>query len=1034
MADFRIAKTPKSDDEPKPFKIRSSKQASSRPRLQPEEITPEESASLLSKAGGAAMSGLHTLGSVLSLPSRLIHGTINAATGGEGGFGNLNPIDDTGGIQGSRHLVRMGILPENDPNKWELHDFTRGLADLALDPTTYLAVGALTKAGTGAAKLGKLAPGVLNQISQGERALVGLRAPFAREAAATLGTGQKVAGALESAGRYTGASRAAKAISESAPARAWNAMMRHPFMGKLEPAIQKGAIGRDEAYRAAVRRAEEDVSALALRADRMGLNTPQMGEHLRDVVEGIATPQSPAIGAFAKELSDIKDRIHALDTHAGFMTGDLQDQFVQHFPRSLSAGVKKKSGLFDNLFPTDAKLHQREDWVRDIEGGTNEINRILTNPAIHQAIDAAKHLSITDQINAGYAALLHRYPTLDPAKAEVFAKKLVGVPELRTQGLFGNHPIYDLGQAVLSHHHRMRGHQTLVDAITEAANFAPEGVNVGKFLERLKIHPDIGAGHISLKSGRSIPDILNMNLPENLARELQSFAPGYTAPESVNYFGGALRNILTPWKAMTLSMPATRARDFMSGIVQNALMQHGLPSGEGFRIARNIAHGAPIGRDFSHLPGIADLMKRHNLSSDDAVRIAMGVQAPRQHGVLADLVPGQVGGSLQDLLNRIPGFEKSGAREVFKRAGKSLMKGELDAAGNPIATGSSLNPFNVAGVGDREATAFGPVAASNVFSRAGDEFNRHAGIAGQMAQGFDPDVAGKATRAAQVDYDPSTFTPTERAIRNNLLPFYSFFSRMLPHTGKQLLDPGAPLAQLIKAENRAHAQDPTTPQDVMAGTSIPLGTRPDGTKVFMTGAGLMTESASRQIGNALGLNPKEIGYDMLSQLNPLVRTPIEHTLGRSFFKRGAEMSTLDPVLGRIMSDVGNMTGLRESKQPVTYPGSSAVEAALPITPLSRPLQTIRGITDQRKTALDKAVNTLSGIRIRDVSPEQQQRAVLTLAENLAKNEGFRSRADMFFPKDQLDELAAENPDRAERVQEIKALLNKLKRRKARSQK
>lgn len=158
-----------------------------------------ERSSILQDAAGAAMTGLHTVGSALSFPSRVVWGTANAISGGPGGFGNLNPFDSTGGIEASQFLANQGLISQNDPTKWEWGDLGRFGLDVLGDPTSYLGFGALTKTGQAASKAGRLTGTAAQQIGRGERALLGLQVPFSAKSVGMIGTGQRAARLAEGA-------------------------------------------------------------------------------------------------------------------------------------------------------------------------------------------------------------------------------------------------------------------------------------------------------------------------------------------------------------------------------------------------------------------------------------------------------------------------------------------------------------------------------------------------------------------------------------------------------------------------------------------------------------------------------------------------------------------------------------------------------------------------------------------------------------------------------------------------------------------
>ena len=150
-----------------PVKLKVKRRKTAAPVVEP---TDSNNASLLSSLGQGSLSALHTVGSLLSLPSRALWGTVNALSGGEGGFGNLNPIDATGGIELSHVLGDVGLIHKNDPNKWEWMDPVRGVIDIAGDPLTYVNPLTYTKKGIdlvrNAGRAAKPAAGAIDDVTE----------------------------------------------------------------------------------------------------------------------------------------------------------------------------------------------------------------------------------------------------------------------------------------------------------------------------------------------------------------------------------------------------------------------------------------------------------------------------------------------------------------------------------------------------------------------------------------------------------------------------------------------------------------------------------------------------------------------------------------------------------------------------------------------------------------------------------------------------------------------------------------------------
>ena len=1059
MADIRLSRPKKQKKEPQDQVEMTGVSLSapqSKRNVAAQPIEPAQAQGVLSTLGGGAMHALHTVGSLTSWPERVIAGGINGAMGLEGGYGRMKLLDGTGDIMPSKVLENLGLHPKNDPKHWEMSDFTRFGIDAGLDPLTYTGAGALTKSGQLATKGGTAARGMLNQIAKGERSLVSLHNPLTGSTLAHAGTGQGVADAIRAAGTKTGAFRLAKAVNESKFGRNFKAMSMPSLQGKLHNILQKHMPNSWMARRSAQRMIDRDIYAIATKLKNDNLLGAEHSSIFRDILEGVDVSHNqlvtPAHYEHAATMKQINNQILDRDLRLGVKTGHLRDDDVEHFVRRMSSGID--DGAHHGFEMAGNKTHGRDDVFKQL-GGTNSIERMLKDPEIDSAIWASSHLPKQDQIDLTSEMLRERhgrhfYDDLTRTHSikgqfmengadrfEEIAKKMVGSPEIRKEGLFGNHPLYDLHAAASSGNNRAHAADVLFKSIADDMHHGTHGVNVHSFLDNAGFHSPVAAEHIAKAIGMSVDDVLKMNITDDLAHELKSFTPGYQSPPATKNMWDIAKSLSTIWKSSVLAHPASRVRDAAGGVFQNMLGGMNLltPSGrQAWADARNIAHKTKLKGDYSNLPEVADLMRRHKLDHDDAVKIILATEAPRSSGFLADTAPGQVATGIDDIIAAIPGHEKGGIRSNLARATKSLWYGELDRGGFPRATGRGFNPANVRGALDRvisgtprEATGFGPAAASNVIAGGTDEFNRHAGILSGMARGYNPSVAGAATRAAQVDYDPETFTAQEQKLKQ-LMPFYGFHSRMLAHTANELAShPGGALAQIVKGTDRASSNDQSLPDWILDSTSIPVKERPDGTKEVITGLGLMHEPAVKMLGQAVGGDFGGLGYNLFSQLNPLIRTPFEKTTGQQFFKDGQPISQADPTIGRTLSNFGVGLGLRDKNAgPVKYPGSSLAETALELSPFSRAATTLRQLTDTRKELAPKLATALTGVKVTDVSPKQQHFTILKRAEDLAKANGAKSRSDVYFKKSELEALKETDPVQYEKQKAMQTFLNQLK--------
>jgi cell division protein FtsI/penicillin-binding protein 2 len=131
---------------------------------------------------------------------------------------------------------------------------------------------------------------------------------------------------------------------------------------------------------------------------------------------------------------------------------------------------------------------------------------------------------------------------------------------------------------------------------------------------------------------------------------------------------------------------------------------------------------------------------------------------------------------------------------------------------------------------------------------------------------------------------------------------------------------------------------------------------------------------------------------------------------------------MDPLLGRLAS---NITG---REQPYKFP--SLLEAVVSNSPASRYLTTARQLTDPRKGILAKAANTMTGLRIADVSPAVQDRLLMDMISTEMKGLGARNFTKSFVPDYIQNNLTPEQAERIKKLQEmVKTLESRQRQRK-----
>ena len=984
------------------------------------EQTPEEQQSLLRQAGGVGLSGLHTIGSLLSTVSRSTHGTINALTGGEGGFGNLNPIDSTGGIEGSRHLERLGILAKNDPTKWEWRDPLAGMADIAMDPLTYAA-------GVGLAK----------RAISGVSHLTGLT----RAAKAVAGT--NVGKSVISNARAIGDWRVGGKTHED-------------LADLMEPMIRGGEDSERATRAMTARLGRERIAA--------GHVGPDSESSFRMAAGGVDPTRFPNRGPFAPphppvhKLVSAKDAAREKAQMAGVARGlgDVED-VVGHFPRQLSDTAEQSVGGrgVSELAGTGTERASRKLWLKGFHRGTTGVDELLSDPNLHAAIAAAgtgrnaRRAAALGHIESNYADLIERSMTMPSGKVadryKRLATKIVDSPNLTKSRLFGNDPYSDVERYITGIDKRVLASEPVYTSIGRnlSKGGVPDGVPVGRFLTTMGYETDIAAGHIAKKIGLDpldpavIKGVKAMRFDPKLAEQLADMAPNFSAPRAVSSAGKFHKSVMRVAKAYTLSMPKSRMRDAVGGIVRNLL-----DGGGHYGDARKILAGQEISRaGDAAIPEIADWLTKSGKAATPGNVTEAWRQLGGTHfgssGFMNDIPAGQVGRSLTDVTGDVLGQTP---KAPFQQAFTDPLKTMFGYGPDPDVrwTGSAhgwANPVKgIRGAFDAQKTTLPFVNAAEQVADYSDNLNRLAPFMKRVRGGEAADAAREAADRAQVNYSATRLTPLEKGLRDNVFPFYTFAKGSTIDTARQLANPASGTAQLIRATDRAYGDDQRVPDYIKSGSSIPIGQLDDGTLRYLGGAGLMHDDATKRIGQLIGGDTVGLGYSTASMLNPIIKTALERTTGQVFHQRGAPISQADPSIGRTLANVGEITGLRPaptdgSHNPaVTYPGSKWVETAMGTMPFSVIGSTARQATDTRRgvgdvllhgqdrsalanvgSLLAGAAPLFTGAQINDISPQAQRYTMLKRAEDAAKSAGAKSRSDVYYSKAELERLAVENP-------------------------
>jgi hypothetical protein len=171
-------------------------------------------------------------------------------------------------------------------------------------------------------------------------------------------------------------------------------------------------------------------------------------------------------------------------------------------------------------------------------------------------------------------------------------------------------------------------------------------------------------------------------------------------------------------------------------------------------------------------------------------------------------------------------------------------------------------------------------------------------------------------------------------------------------------------------------------------------------------------------------------------MNPLMKWLPEWSMGRTAFQQGPrggrDLEDLDPTIGRIMSNIHDYATGERTRTPEPFV-SRGLEFTLGNLPTSRWMTTLRTLTDPRKSVWEKALNTLTGVKISDVSPGMRDRVKTELVDALMSDMGARSFRNMYFNDQQEAEMSPEERVMANLLESIRSKIGQDQRARAAAQ-
>lgn len=964
--------------------------------------------SLLSSIGGRAMGGLEYLAGSLDkgFGGRAIRGVLG---GRPEELLSIIPFSDTLGITDPQNAVSgRDLLGENTPG-FDALDIPGFALEIALDPSTYLGLGAVGKGAKIASKAGlagkvggktgfatRSLDDVLQALGPAERAAAeraaGGASELARVAGDTMGYGASIGlpfreplktfnsptlaklmdSGLDTLGGLPGADKLRTA------SRYVKAGMRPEYMGTLSEEFQP--LAKDFYERSITNRelAKGRVAQELTELQSLGKTGGDTGESLRAIQEGRATPLPGTYEAgFAGRERSLMDDLLQQQQAKGVSIGELDDPAGLAFAHRQLSGPQKRAVAGDYR-PLGTNVPGREDWTKGWRGGTDTLNTMMRDPDILAAADTQEAARIIAQ---KYGSDFVNPPIgTKPTTLDVFneaAASIRAMPENIRQRAFGHHYLYDSQRYQISALNRMSAADTVADAVAQFGTDAMKlkagerGVPLADIANKLGLNlGDANEGFVKNFMEKAGLDPTDANqfmaasqrvVPEHIAKDILKFGDRFQGPESVSGWLNSIDSLTNLFKAGVLNWPARFVRDHVSAQTLNFLT--GNADIGAYTDAWHLLQGKEIA-DAASIPVVKDILTQRGLPLDGKHGTDILRELFYQHGIvgksqgawgagnLSGAAEGMLRGSADDLFSELPGTNPYSMGMFKKQPGDTW---------NPLAQRGVAK--NIIGGELREETTSYWGRVSQDVGALTEGMNRATPFLYNLRQGADPSYAKQVTEALQVNYRPEAYSAFEREWLLRLFPFYKWTSRMVPTILQELAQkPGGGVRQLIRGLANTSSDSEFVPEYLQGGLNIPLGGQnEDGSQSYLTQSGLAIEPLNLLQTGTRGMT--KTGLNLLGMLNPLVKAPLEQLSGRQFYS-DRDLRDLDPRTGRIMEQLGIVSDPRAVPQ--------LLDQVIMNSPLSRAVSTAGQLADSRKNPLEKALNVLTGVRISDVDVEKQK--------------------------------------------------------------
>ena len=792
---------------------------------------------------------------------------------------------------------------------------------------------------------------------------IGLRLPFSEQ--------NLIGGNLPLRDWGSGMDRLGQILRWSGPGRFATAAFSRANRGQTDAVGQLFGQNISRAEKNADVAARGNFSDLTARLSNEDFADPNVR---RAMETGDTTGLSPEAAEIVNEWrrpGGLREQAAGAREYYGLSNSVLEDEAVGYFPRYANPDVFNDDFARGAGRATDVSTPDRiarKDYLKNIEGGTDEINRLSRDPRF-----AGPNRTMgSDEEAAEAISQILRQPdgsNLDTNSALKVARTLYQMDEAMVrQGsqLFNNSWAKDLESYLRSNAKATAVANELTDIVATATtptNYTRQSGHLGieEVMNRLGMQTfDDTSGYaprleeaLRRTGAANADDLSQFSLPREVAKNIEKLSEVSKSPHVLEeFFKKYADPLVNMWKGSILAWPARFTRDWFSGVAVN-LVEVGSPmqAMKGYSSQKMLMDGdwdglyrALVtdgkGTRYANTRNIDEFRQavQRDLAQSGIIenKTALDLGEAINRQVEGDSIVSQYrAGSVRDATvgtNAVSGNSLLQDTAFQRRVLDPLRNNPRQFAEDFLQVGMPVfqSPKNVRNPFMQWSADLGNTT---------DFLNRGAGYFALVDEGVNPVEAGRRMLAGHVDYGQNT--GVDQWIKR-VIPFWTYTSRIGAWTAKKLGEnPGGRYRQLMLP--KTGDDDQFVPQQVRESYGAMLDNE-NGVQTWIQDFDLPGVDTLNQFvfqkdargGSDIGSSVSNSLLNISNNMNPMLKAGVETATG------------IDTLTGRPWKT--RKTGIQRLLEPVV--GETAAGVAKPIDPILQMIPFVPRLTQLARRATD----------------------------------------------------------------------------------